>query len=428
LDWTWCDPAISRNAIPKSEAYYESEKRILGKNLTDNNKASEFLMAFEGKNVQQIVGFCGNGKLTNDSECGIEFRNYLSTQNEAKLSEHASYCLDNAFEKSGYVLQDIVNEMGRRIGYEVEDGLYSGKKNDIGFDGIWKNGSEWIVVEVKTTDAYRINLDTIMRYATKLEKLVDENVSLSALIVAGRQDTGDMEAQIRGSKHAWSVRLISVDALTKLVFLNIELDDDDFGYKVNKILKPFEYTRVDEIVDLIFETQQETEKAITGEDDDEGPLELAPKTPRTIEPTPLKRLDAKRLKIIETFFKKRSEIPVKIGKAIFESESKSTFACCAVSKNYETRANPYWYALNKKHLEKMKGYGEGYCILGCMDRELAFAIPLNVLEENIEFLRYTEKEKTFYWHIDLDLVDGKTVLKRPIARGDLDIEEFAFVV
>ena len=245
---------------------------------------------FEGKNVQQIVGFCGNGKLTNGSDCAKEFCSYLKQQNEAKLYDHASYCLENTFDKSGYVLQDIVNEIGRRIGYDVENGLYSGKKNEIGFDGIWKSGEEWIVVEVKTTDAYRINLDTVMGYVWKLEKTAADKVKLSALIVAGRQDTGDLEAQIRGSKHAWSVRLVSVLALTKLMFLNSELDDEDFGYKVNRILRPFEYTRVDDIVDLIFETQKETEKTITSED---GDTDGGEKT-STFEFTPTNELNAKR--------------------------------------------------------------------------------------------------------------------------------------
>jgi len=33
------------------------------------------------------------------------------------------------------------------------------------------------------------------------------------LIVVGRQDTGELEAQIRGSRHAWDIRLISAEAL-----------------------------------------------------------------------------------------------------------------------------------------------------------------------------------------------------------------------
>ena len=106
--------------------------RIVGKQMD----VSDWAAAFEGKNVQQIVGFCGNGKLTNGSDCSKEFCGFLEEQNEAKLAEHANYCLENSFEKSGYVLQDVVNEIGRRIGYDVENGLYSGKKGAAGFDGL----------------------------------------------------------------------------------------------------------------------------------------------------------------------------------------------------------------------------------------------------------------------------------------------------
>ena len=41
----------------------------------------------------------------------------------------------------------------------------------------------------------------------------------SILIVVGRDDTGELEAQVRGSRHAWDIRLISADALVKLVNL-----------------------------------------------------------------------------------------------------------------------------------------------------------------------------------------------------------------
>jgi hypothetical protein len=50
-------------------------------------------------------------------------------------------CLLKSFEKSGFVLQDIVNEFGRRLDYSVESGLYQGKSTAIGFDGIWADGS-----------------------------------------------------------------------------------------------------------------------------------------------------------------------------------------------------------------------------------------------------------------------------------------------
>jgi hypothetical protein len=65
-----------------------------------------------------------------------------------------------------------------------------------------------MAAEVKTSDTYRISLDAISDYRQKLLSagLV---VGEPFLIVVGRQDTGELEAQMRGSRHAWDIRLIS---------------------------------------------------------------------------------------------------------------------------------------------------------------------------------------------------------------------------
>ena len=58
-------------------------------------------------------------------------------------------------------------------------------------------------MEVKTTDTYRIDLDTLAGYRRALIQggsITEERASL--LIVVGREDTGDLEAPIRGSRHA----------------------------------------------------------------------------------------------------------------------------------------------------------------------------------------------------------------------------------
>ncbi len=168
-------------------------------------------------NIKQIVSSAGDGVLSDSTECSKELRHYLNNIPTEKLFEHVDYCLESSFDRSGYVLQDIVNELGRRLDYVVSDGLYQGRINKIGFDGIWTAPDGWsIVLEIKTTDAYRINLDAIAQYRTKLIESGDITARSSMLIVVGRSDTGDLEAQIRGSRHAWDTRIISLDALTNL--------------------------------------------------------------------------------------------------------------------------------------------------------------------------------------------------------------------
>jgi hypothetical protein len=171
----------------------------------------------ETKLVQQIIAFAGSGQLTDGSPAATEFREFLGIVPSGHLSRYADECLHESFGGSGFALQDVVNQIGRRLGYSVADGRYRGTANEVGSDGLWSlPDGHTIVVEIKTTDTYRIDLETIANYRRRLvaEGRADESRS-SILIVVGRQDTGDLEAQIRGSRHAWDVRLISVEALRR---------------------------------------------------------------------------------------------------------------------------------------------------------------------------------------------------------------------
>src|SRR5437899_1187490 len=89
--------------------------------------------------IEQIVATAGDGKLRDDSECSMEIRKFLSQVETEKLAEYCEYCLAKPFAKSGMVLQDLVNELGRRLDYEVVNGRYQGTVNSIGNDGLWRS-------------------------------------------------------------------------------------------------------------------------------------------------------------------------------------------------------------------------------------------------------------------------------------------------
>jgi hypothetical protein len=76
------------------------------------------------------------------------------------------------------------------------------------------------------------------------------NASSSILIVVGRIDTGELEAQVRGSRHSWDVRVISVDALLKLARLKQETDDPETAEKIRALFIPVDYTRLDVCLSL----------------------------------------------------------------------------------------------------------------------------------------------------------------------------------
>ena len=232
---------------------------LLLADLTDPRRRDEVF----GKSVAQLVAFCGNGKLTNASETSREFRELLALAPAAKFGDFVTSCLNDPFPQSGLVLQDVVNEIGRRLGFSVDFGSYTGSQTDAAFDGLWTSPDGWqLIVEVKTTDAYRVKLDRIGEFR---RRLVDAGqVTLgraSHLIVVGRDDTGELEAQVRGSKHAWDMRLVSVEALLWLLSIRERLDDEHAVGRITEVLKPEEYTKVDRIIKLVFDTTREIGRA-----------------------------------------------------------------------------------------------------------------------------------------------------------------------
>lgn len=152
----------------------------------------------ESMQLNQIVAIAGNGVLKDSGDTATELREFLAVVSTEYLGKYLNECLDKAFTDSGLALQDIVNELGSRLDCQIEHGRYRGKAGDIGFDGIWRypNGYS-LVVEVKTTDAYAIDLDRVAGYR---KALIDQNRitdDSSILIVVGRKDTGGLEAQVR---------------------------------------------------------------------------------------------------------------------------------------------------------------------------------------------------------------------------------------
>lgn len=391
--------------------------------------AEDDLSAFESYNIQQIVGICGDGRLLDGSDCSAQLRRYLSLQSNEKLAEYANFCLDSAFNKSGLVLQDIINEIGRRLGYGVTDGRYSGTSNAIGFDGLWKGTNAALIVEVKTSDAYRINLDNIIRYARRVDEEGLVDVEPSVLLVVGRQDTGDMEAQVRGSRHAWQIRLVSIESLTKLMSVRSDISEATFIGKVRQILLPFEYTRVDHIIDLVFETQREVEEKITDIDPVEDEISVANDVSsggNKWDFTPTAEIDEKRNQLLSRFYNSDKGGVRRVTRAQYLSDSSNVRVACSISKRYSRDHQPYWYAFHPSWLAFLSEGSEAFFVLGCMDRMEGYAIPLSEIKANLDNLNRTEKKDRHYWHIALSEDDEGLFVNLPRIGGKLYIQPFAF--
>jgi hypothetical protein len=357
--------------------------------------------------IEQVVANAGDGNIKDQSVCSRELRSYFRECPAESLFDYARQILERSFNNSGLVLQDIVNEFGRRLDFDVEDGLYRGKPTAIGFDGIWRAQNQpALVVEVKTTDYVTVDLDTHSRYKERLVAKDEITREASTLIVVGRDDTGALEAQIRGSRYAWEMRLISVDSLIRLVQIKEKSGDKGTVNQIRQLLQPFEYTRIDRIIDVIFtttrdvENQQELEPIAAVETAEQA------KEPGRQARTSLELLNSKRQAAVDGFSVLKRKALVRRSATLFSDSTKELRVCCAVSKRYESDHQPYWYAFHPAWNEFLGEGEESYFILACMDRDEAFAIPYKWMKGNLNNFNTSDRGDKSYWHVPITILDS----------------------
>lgn len=374
----------------------------------------------EQKKLHQLVALAGNGRLLDESLASQEFREFLTLVDPELLVKYATECLEDRFDESGLALQDVINEVGCRLGYEVKAGRYRGTKGEIGNDGLWSSPEgHRLVVEVKTTDAYRIELDQIARYRKDLlirENLADATTSI--LIVVGREDTGGLECQVRGSQHAWVVRLISVPALLRLMRIKFRLENPRVHQQIRSALVPAEYTKVDGIIDLLFSAAKDAGE----EEEDSVPptIQTAPAAAKA-KSAPVSFHDACAARIgahLGVPLQKRS-------RAMFGSPEQGLLVTCSVSREHRLgKRTSYWFAFHPHQREALAKAELAYAGFGCGSEDLLFLFPFKEFEAWLTGMFTTTVEDRTYSHVEIVQHDSKYLLHRRQGFEKIDVTKF----
>jgi hypothetical protein len=378
------------------------------------------------KHVQQIVGFAGNGKLSDGNPASHEFRTFLAQVPSTIVVRYASECLEESFPSSGLVLQDSVNEIGRRLGFKVTHGRYRGVSGQVGFDGLWESDDgHALVIEVKTTDAYRIDLDVIADYRRELmkaQKLIEERSSI--LIVVGRQDTGDLEAQIRGSRHAWDVRLISTEALVRLLRVKEEVEDPRIRAKIHSVLRPKEFTRLDEIVDVLFSTAEDIkQEQVTA--DSPSPTDAVEEETHKPKFTPVSFHED----CIHRIESAMNVALVKRSPSTYVSVDETVRLVCAISREHTRGGFGYWFAFHKHQADFLKERKLAYVGFGCGSAARLLIIPFETFETWVDGLNETTtKDGKQYKHVIISRNNERFELVRRQGFSRIDLTSFVLGV
>lgn len=369
----------------------------------------------EEKHIQQIIAFSGEGQLKDGSNTSVEFRNFLAHIPSNLIHRYARECLMESFPGSGFALQDIVNQIGRRLGFAVTDGRYRGSSQAIGFDGLWESpDGHYMLIEVKTTDAYRIDLDTIVGYRNSLHEnnKIDVNKS-SVLIVVGRVDTGDLEAQVRGSRHAWDIRLISVDALLNLMKIKEEIEDPNIVKRIHEILIPREFTKLDGIIELLFSAAEDIKQGGIVEEE-EGDEKKPKFIPVSFHEACIKRLEHH----LKTPLLRQSQ-------ASYYSSNKKIGIICTISRERKIGArDTYWFAFHPHQRDYLQGFEKAFVAFGCGSENQIIQIPFDEFRTWVDGFNITEKEDRFYWHIHVSKEENNFLLHRKKGHSNIDISKY----
>jgi len=216
------------------------------------------------------------------------------------------------------------------------------------------------------------------------------------------------------------------------MFVNAEVEDQLLTDKIRKVLLPFEYTRVDNIIDLVFETQKDAEPQQEVQTVESENADVAVQSDDNIahyEFTPTAELEAKRSACVDAFYKQRSLSYVRKSKTNFVDEGGNIAVTCAISKRYDRPSQVYWYAMHPAWLSFMHSVNEGYFLLGCMDTNLFYAVPVKLIQSVLEKLGTTTKKNgEQYWHILL--AEDNSMVKWNLSKvGEMiDLNEYHITI
>ena len=254
--------------------------------------------------------------------------------------------------------------------------------------------------------------------------MTEDNSSI--LIVVGRQDTGELEAQIRGSRHAWDVRLISVDRLLHLMRLKKEIEDLSVVHKIGAILRPQEFTRVDGIVDLVFSTaqdlQQNEEVADPGSDPSEPDADKIDGPNESLHSSAAVQFNHECIARIEKYVK---QTLVKQSKTIYTSPDGALGVSCAVSRENRRSGLPsYWYGFHRSQQERLATSREAYVSFGCGSPEVTLLIPRDDFISWLDGLNTTIKDDRLHYHVRIVRQHGGYVLLRKGGYDSIDVTKY----
>jgi hypothetical protein len=237
--------------------------------------------------LDRLVSLAGDW--TDDSRASEQFRQIIDDEQTTtdEIETYLHEAIQGSEQHHNRALQDLVNNIGRRLGFQVEYGVYQGVSETIGFDGLWTSTATeeetHLVVETKKSTAFSIDPGQAGQYMDELVQ--QEGVHRSqvyGLYVIGDGDVETVAQTVFGSQYRDRMRVITAQRLLDL--LEIQEDSGLRHDQVVDVLLPINAVDVGQLVGLIqdvIEFREEDPEPDGGDTGDTGDPEISWDGPQT---------------------------------------------------------------------------------------------------------------------------------------------------
>jgi len=211
--------------------------------------------------IKDVLNLLGR-ELKDNGEQAKRFREFIEQEKwkTEQIKKWLGECIANSsgpHDPHNRAFQDLIISMGKRFGFEICYGRYTGKSGEENYDGIWeREGRDTIVLEVKTSTWPIGSVSQLGDYLEELSKKKDTK-NVFGLYVIGKGDVQPLIEQILGSKYKDSMRLILYEDLIEILNLKEELEPvigkENAIEKIQNLLLPIESINIGNVVRLILE-------------------------------------------------------------------------------------------------------------------------------------------------------------------------------
>jgi hypothetical protein len=207
----------------------------------------------------------------------------------------------------------------------------------------------------------------------------------------------------------------------RLLAVKEELEDPIIQHKIHSVLRPREFTRLDEIVDLLFSTAEDIKQEQVVESEPEEEEETNRAIDRKPKFIPVAFHDA----CVRRIEKALGSSLVKRSRATFASADQSLKVICAISREHVRGGDPsYWFAFHPHQSDYLADTERSYVAFGCGSEQQLLLIPYNEFAQWLAGMNETTTKDRTYKHVSISYSDGRFELVRKQGWPRIDLTPY----